>query len=631
MSIPSYVLKTVTSVFLASIALSVTPVAAHAGLVAGNKSSVSSSALPEGEQRYIVKYENGVNAEAESNSLEQKGVEVKETLSHTIKASVVVATPNEVESLKASESVSSIELDRRVSISGATSLWGLDRIDQRGGRDGQFAIGNEGAGVDIYVVDTGLNFGHAEFSGRVPDRWWGVHDGYAANDCNGHGTHVSGTAAGTTYGVAKKANIIPVRALECDGSGWSSTIMAGIDWAVARHVAGQPAVLNMSIGGFTNSSFDQTVQSAVNDGITVVAAAGNDGVDACSASPARVPSAITVAATTINDAQVSWSNYGPCVDIQAPGVSIRSAWINSATGYNTMDGTSMATPHVSGAAAVLLSRDRSMSPATVHQSIISLATTGVVGANKGATPNRLLFIPVPPSAPPSCSNLNLGDAWAGVGTHCGLQGSSQGTVATAPTEPAVPEATVVPAEESTPAPAPTPAIVEQPVPEADTAEPTAPPTAPNSADTLVPAPNTNETVPEPVSVPAQHVSVPAQKVSDDSQTQQVATPVTQYVPAAGNAGPEASVTTQEEELPKKVDEAPRVEEQSPAVIAEPITPNPSESPAPLGDATQTSQKEASVTAPEAPDSAGWLIGGGVALILLSVPLIGISIRNLKRA
>lgn len=438
--------------------LSLAPAVAHADLATDPPTatvpSPSPSAPPAEEQRYIVKYGNDVNAEAESTSLRQQGIEVKATLSHAMKASVVVATPKEMESLKRSEDVASVELDTPVAISGATSIWGLDRVDQRSGRDGQYSIGNEGAGVNIYVVDTGLHVSHTEFSGRIPAVWWGVHDGNGINDCNGHGTHVAGTAAGTTYGVAKKASIIPIRALECDGSGWASTIMAGIDWSVQHHVAGQPAVLNLSIGGFTNSSFDEAVQSAVNDGMTVVASAGNAGADACAASPARVRSAMTVAATDINDAQASWSNYGSCVDIQAPGISIRSAWNNAATGYNTLDGTSMAAPHVSGAAAVLLSRDPSLSPAQVHQSMTNNAVTGVISANKGATPNRLLFIPAPNPPVPSCSNLQPGDAWAGVGTHCGLQGSAASTPSTAEAPPVTADEAPAPFATTNAAPAP---------------------------------------------------------------------------------------------------------------------------------------------------------------------------------
>ncbi|WP_422759026.1 S8 family serine peptidase [Paenarthrobacter sp. C1] len=307
-----------------------------------------------------------------------------------------------------------------MSITGATSVWGIDRVDQGTGRDGQYSIGSEGAGVNIYVVDTGLNMPHTDFTGRVAASWTAINDGMGANDCNGHGTHTAGTAAGTTYGIAKKANIIPVRVVECDGSGWNSTAIAGVDWAVAHHKAGQPAVMNMSIGGFVSDSFDQAVKSAIDDGITVVAAAGNNGVDACGASPARITTAITVAATDINDNQAAWSDYGSCVDIQAPGVSIRSAWNNSPTGFKNLSGTSMAAPHVSGAAAVLLSRNRALSPADVHRILINNSTPGVVGANKGLTPNRFLYIPGKPPPPPNCATLKPGDAWAGVGTYCGL-------------------------------------------------------------------------------------------------------------------------------------------------------------------------------------------------------------------
>lgn len=513
---------TVTATAAAAGTLSSTPAVAHADVATDNPSSPNhpskSSALPEGEKRYIVRYDDGANADAESTSLKQQGIEVKETLSHTMKASVVVATPAQIEALQKSDDVASVELDTPVSIFGATSLWGLDRVDQRSGRDGQYAIGDEGAGVNIYVVDTGLHLSHSEFSGRVAATWWGIHDGRGVNDCSGHGTHVAGTAAGTTYGVAKKASIIPVRVLECDGSGWSSTVMAGMDWAVAHHAAGQPAVMNLSIGGFTNASFDQAVQSAVNDGITVIAAAGNDGVDSCRASPARVPSAVTVAATNINDAQASWSNYGSCVDIQAPGAGIRSAWNDSPTGYKTLDGSSMAAPHVSGAAAILLSRDRSLSPAQVHQSMIYNATVGVVSANKGATPNRLLFIPSPAPAHPSCSNLQLGGAWSGVGTHCGLQGSAASVPSTAePTVDEAPASAITAIEADDPTPADDPADVPLPAPGNKEAAPVAAPAPPAPPQAYVPA-------------------------------QQRAEAPNQFVPAAANAAKEVAMAVAEPEL-----------------------------------------------------------------------------------
>ncbi|MET3143671.1 UNVERIFIED_ORG: hypothetical protein ABIB13_003408 [Arthrobacter sp. UYEF2] len=513
---------------LALLALSLTP--AHADAVTDSpplpvlSSHPFSSALPEGEQRYIVQYGSDVNAEAESNSLQERGIEVKETLSHTMKASVVVATSDEIATLKKSVNVASVELDTPVSITGSTSVWGLDRIDQRTGRDGQFAMGNEGSGVNVYVVDTGLYMSHSEFTGRVPASWTGISDGNGVNDCNGHGTHVAGTVAGTTYGVAKKAAIIPVRVVECDGSGWNSTAIAGVDWAVAHHVAGQPAVMNLSIGGFTSSSFDQAVQSAVNDGITVVVAAGNDGADACNSSPARIPSAITVAATDINDAQASWSNYGSCVDIQAPGVSVRSAWNDTSIGYNTLSGTSMAAPHVSGAAAIMLSRDPALSPAQVHQSMINNATTGVISANKGGTPNRLLFIPGTPPVPPSCSNLQPGDAWAGVGTHCGLQGSAASTLS----------------------------ITE---------------------DAPVSAPATTEDATAPAPSPAQQGPV-----RTDAPSQEVAATFARLVPAAGNAAQEPAVAKPEvipeampDEVTKEAETTPSETPESTAMVTPPVS------------------------------------------------------------
>ncbi|MET1086041.1 MAG: S8 family serine peptidase [Arthrobacter sp.] len=460
-------------------ALAVTATAAPAVNAGSSSAVLPVPPLPDGEKRYIVKYGSGADAEAESDSLKQKGIEVKDTFSHTMKASVVVATPSEIASVQASGRAASIEPDTRVSISGATSIWGLDRVDQRTGRDGQYPLEDEGAGVNIYVADTGLNMSHTEFTNRIIASWTGINDGKGVNDCNGHGTHTTGTAAGTTYGIAKKANIIPVRVVECDGTGWNSTAIAGIDWAVAHHVAGQPAVMNMSIGGFASDSFDQAVQSAINDGITVVAAAGNDGVDACNASPARIPAAITVAATDINDNQASWSDYGSCVDIQAPGVSIRSAWNNSPTGYNTLSGTSMATPHVSGAAAILLSRNRAMSPADVQQTMINNASLNVVGANKGSTPNRFLYIPGMPPPPPNCGALKPGDAWAGVSLYCGLGKTasilSDGGAAPAPSTDAPVTTTAAdtagsalglqepePAPAGQPDPAPADSTVEQP-------------------------------------------------------------------------------------------------------------------------------------------------------------------------
>lgn len=406
MPISSYVRKAVTSAFVVSLALSLSPAVAQASPEAKglpSPAAPSSPALsPQGEERYIVRYDKNVNAEEESKSLKEQGVEVKNTLSHSMKASVIVADSAEIESIKKADNVASVELDTRVSVSAPTSLWGMDRIDQRSGRDGNYGITDEGRGVDAYVVDSGLNLSHTDFAGRVPTGWDGVKDGNGLHDCTGHGTHVAGIIAGTVSGVATKANIIPVRALACNGYGWSSTIMAGIDWAIAHHPAGKPAVMNLSIGGFPGTTMDQSFQSALNDGITVVVAAGNANEDSCSTLPARFIPAITVAASDINDTQATFSSYGPCVDIYAPGVSIRSASNKDNTGYTIKSGTSMATPHVAGAVAVMLSRNNSLTPAQVQEKLKNDSIKDAVQGVKGPTPNRLLFIP---AAPPLTRSL----------------------------------------------------------------------------------------------------------------------------------------------------------------------------------------------------------------------------------
>lgn len=386
MPVSPYVRKAVASAFVVALALSLSPAVAQAD------PGGQSTSTP-GEQRYIVKYDDDVNAVEESESLEEGGVEVKTTLSHSMKASVVVANAAEIESIKMADNVASVELDSRVSVSSPTPLWGMDRIDQRSGRDGHYGMTDEGQGVDVYVVDSGLNLSHQDFSGRVPAGWEGIKDGIGLHDCRGHGTHVAGTIAGTASGVATRANIIPVRVIDCYGRGWASIVMAGIDWAIAHHPAGRPAVMNISLGNFVTSTMEQSLQSALNDGITVVVAAGNNNDDSCSTLPARFTPAITVAATDISDTQASFSSYGSCVDIYAPGVSIRSASNTDNAGYTLKNGTSMATPHVAGAAAVMLSRNNSLTPAQVQERLINDSTKDAVRGLKGSTPNRLLYIP----------------------------------------------------------------------------------------------------------------------------------------------------------------------------------------------------------------------------------------------
>lgn len=302
-----------------------------------------------------------------------------------------VLTPEQLEEVRRDPATGFVQQDGVMSIDATQTnpTYGLDRIDQRNRPlSGTYSYNATGAGVRSYVIDTGLNASHQEFSGRVSSGYTAINDGRGTTDCNGHGTHVAGTVGGSRYGVAKGTTIVPVRVLGCDGSGSNSGVIAGMDW-VANNAA-RPAVANMSLGGGADSATDAAVARMTNAGVTVVVAAGNDNTNACNASPARASSAITVAASTSSDARASYSNYGSCVDVFAPGSSITSAWIGSSTATNTISGTSMASPHVAGVAALYLQGNPSASPSTVTNALLSNATTNVISSVNGS-PNRLLF------------------------------------------------------------------------------------------------------------------------------------------------------------------------------------------------------------------------------------------------
>jgi subtilisin family serine protease len=293
--------------------------------------------------------------------------------------------------LAADPAVAYVEQDRVVTAQGTQTgaTWGLDRIDQRSlPLNGSYTYPNTATNVRAYIIDTGIRITHSDFGGRAS---WGTNTVDTNNtDCNGHGTHVAGTVGGATYGVAKGVRLIAVKVLNCSGSGSTSGVVSGVNWVTSNAV--KPAVANMSLGGGASTTLDNAVANSISSGVTYGIAGGNSNANACNYSPARVASAITVGATTSSDARASYSNYGSCLDIFAPGSSITSDWNSSDTGTNTISGTSMATPHVVGAAALVLGANPGYTPAQVASYLTTNATTGKVTSAGSGSPNRLLFV-----------------------------------------------------------------------------------------------------------------------------------------------------------------------------------------------------------------------------------------------
>lgn len=301
--------------------------------------------------------------------------------------------PAALNAVRSADGVKYVEADARVHVTAtqpSPPSWGLDRVDQRKlPLNASYRyVNSAGSGVDAYIIDTGMRFTHNDFGGRASSGYDAV-DGGSADDCNGHGTHTAGTTGGSSYGVAKAVTLIAVRVLDCSGSGSWAGVISGVDWVTANHSG--PSVANMSLGGGYQQSANDAVTASINSGVVYAVSAGNSSGNACSYSPASTPAAITVGATAINDARASYSNYGTCLDIFAPGSSITSDWYTSDTATAVLSGTSMASPHVAGVAALYLSKHPSASTTRVRDKIVQNATKNKVTNPGTGSPNKLLF------------------------------------------------------------------------------------------------------------------------------------------------------------------------------------------------------------------------------------------------
>ncbi|MFM1995393.1 MAG: hypothetical protein RLZZ610_910 [Actinomycetota bacterium] len=367
------------------------------GKLTGKERAASAQARRDAKlptSNYIIVFKADADLDEEVRGIGNLKATVGKRFENAFKGVTVRLNEKQLAGLSNNPNISIIEKDSRVALieplpvsSQANAPWGLDRIDQLTGQNTTYNFTVSGSGVTAYVIDTGVLSTHSDFGGRVAQGFSAITGG--TEDCNGHGTHVAGTIGSSTYGVAKSVQIVPVRVLDCNGSGTISGVIAGVDWVASQSAAGLK-VANMSLGGGASSALDAAVSGLISKGVTVVVAAGNNSANACNYSPARVPAAITVAASTSSDALASYSNTGSCVDIIAPGSAILSTWHTSTSATNTISGTSMAAPHVAGAVALFLQQFGFKSPSEMAQLVKAKGTKSAVSGIGTGTVNLLL-------------------------------------------------------------------------------------------------------------------------------------------------------------------------------------------------------------------------------------------------
>ena len=371
----------------------VTLAAGGVGLVTGVAAAAPGTLPGEPRATYVVTVDRDTLPAQAADRARGLGGSIDHVYSAALRGYAVTLPEAAAGRLAAQPGVVAVERDQvfRVESTQPGAPWGLDRTDQAAGLDGDYTYTRTGAGVTAYVIDSGIRSTHSEFTRRVRAGANYVSGKNTTEDCNGHGTHVAGTIGGSTYGVAKGVTLVPVRVLNCQGSGTTSGVVAGIEWVTKDHAEGTRAVANMSLGGGLSSAIDNAVTASIADGVTYAVAAGNAGADVSTTSPARVPAALTVAASDRADGSATFTNHGTGVDLYAPGVDITSAWSTGNTARNTISGTSMAAPHVAGVAALYLESNPGASPTAVQDALIARSTLGRISGEPAGTPDRLLF------------------------------------------------------------------------------------------------------------------------------------------------------------------------------------------------------------------------------------------------